>query len=350
MAWKPTAKVQIENLQVEYERFFQVSLDMLCISSYDGHFKKVNPAFAATLGFSSEELCTKSYLDFIHPDDIKKTTEEVGKQLETKQKVFNFENRYRCKDGSYKWLSWKSAPVNNFMYAAARDITESKLAKAELEMINQELAAFTHSIAHDLRSPLRSISGLAYEVLEDEGLSQESKKNLSRITLATKRMSLLIEGLLDLSRFSKQSMIKEPVNLSEIANEVIEELQNGEPDRKVEFVIEPNLTDQGDAVLLKAVLTNLLGNAWKYSSKCTRAVKIEFGKLNDDYFVRDNGNGFDMKYADKLFTVFQRLHSQSQFEGSGIGLATVQRIIKRHGGRIWATGAPDQGATFYFCL
>jgi PAS domain S-box-containing protein len=362
MTFSQTEKVKLIDIEIEYERFFAFSVDMLCISSYDGHFKKVNPAFEKVLGFSAEELCTKSYLDFIHPDDIDRTTKEVERQLSTKQKTISFENRYLCIDGSYKWLSWNSAPVGQFMYAVARDITASKVAieelrktKEALELANQELEAFSYSVAHDLRAPVRSILGFSSLILQDPEMPPGAniQNHLNTIKNAAKKMGNLIEGLLNLSHLARKDLLKkQEVSLSAIAEETARELQNLNPKRKVHFVIAPNIIVEGDAVLLKVTLTNLMQNAWKYSSKCPHEVTIEFGSVEQRgvrvLFVKDNGVGFDMKYANKLFGVFQRLHTDEEFEGTGIGLATVQRIIRRHGGHIWATAAIDKGATFYF--
>ncbi|MEW6055490.1 MAG: ATP-binding protein [Bdellovibrionota bacterium] len=363
MKMPPSQSVEISDLKVEYERFFEASLDMLCISSYDGHFKKVNPAFEKTLGFPAEELCTKSYLDFIHPDDIERTLDEVKKQLLMKQHVLSFENRYRCKDGSYKWLSWTSAPVGQYMYAVARDVTDAKLANDELkkardalQIMNSELESFSYSVAHDLRAPVRSIAGFGATILKDpeSALSAESRKDLERVLNAAKRMGVLIDSLLKLSQLARKDLVKQPVNLSIFVRDVANELQALNPERKVSFVIAEDVIVDGDPELLRMVISNLVGNAWKYSSKSDRDITIEFGQSNKDgvrvLFVRDNGAGFDMKYKAKLFGVFQRLHSNQEFEGTGVGLATTQKIILRHGGRIWASAAPDEGATFYFTL
>ncbi len=352
-----TKTAHLDELGVEYKRFFEVSLDMLCISSFDGHFKKVNPAFEETLGFSAEELCTKSYLDFIHPDDIEITIKEVEKQLKLKQSVLSFENRYRCKDGSYKWLSWKSAPVGNFMYAAARDITDMKKAKAELEQSNRDLESFSYSIAHDLRAPARSVINFGSIVYDEsaKNLSDTSKEYLLRVINAGKKMGSLIDGLLNLSKLAKQEVLDQHVNLSRITKEICENLQKEEPNRKVKFVIAPSVTVNGDTVLLKVVMTSLISNAWKFTAKIPHEAVIEFGETRKDdqrvFFIQDNGVGFDMTYVDKLFGVFNRLHSESTYDGVGIGLAVVQRIIFRHGGKVWAESNPEKNSTtFYFTL
>lgn len=363
MKFPATEQMNLGDIKVEYERFFSVSLDMLCISSYDGFFKKVNPAFEEVLGFSAEEMCTKSYLHFIHPDDIDPTTREVEKQLHTKQHVLNFENRYRCKDGTYKWLSWKSAPVGDFMYAAARDVTESKVAheelrkaKSELEFANRELESFSYTVAHDLRAPIRSILGFSHIILEDPAvaLETEAKNSLDKVINAAQRMGILIDGLLELSGMARKDLFKRQVNLSAIVQDVVEELRISTSGRKIKFIVAPNIVADCDSSLLTIVIENLLGNAVKYSSNASHEVVIEFGMKEDEngptFFVRDNGAGFDMNYVSKLFGPFQRLHSAHEFEGTGIGLATVRKIVNRHGGRVWAKAEVNKGATFYFTL
>jgi light-regulated signal transduction histidine kinase (bacteriophytochrome) len=276
----------------------------------------------------------------------------------------SFENRYRCKDGSFRWLGWRAAPVGSrsLIYAAARDITDEKRAArelqeraTELEAVNSELEAFSYSVSHDLRSPLRSIDGFSQALLEDyeEKLDEEGKDYLRRVRASTQRMGELIDDMLNMSRITRSDMHREPVDLTEMAQASAAELQKSAPEREVEFVIADGLTAQGDARLLRIVMDNLLGNAWKYTSKHPRAC-IEFGFAQNNeqsiYFVRDDGAGFDMTYADKLFGVFQRLHKQTEFPGTGVGLATVQRIMHRHGGRVWADAQVDKGATFYFTL
>ena len=237
-------------------------------------------------------------------------------------------------------------------------------------MVNQEQESFCYSVSHDLRAPLRSIDGFSRILLEDyqDKLDDAGKDSLGRVRAATQRMGILIEDLLTLSRLTRAEMHVVPVDLSALAILVANELERAEPERRVKFVIEPGLVAQADAGLIRSVLENLMGNAWKYSSKKADA-QIEFGALSPidlefppktdsglgsvtekTFFVSDNGAGFDMAYVDRLFGAFQRLHTVAEFPGSGIGLATVQRILHRHNGRIWAEGRVDQGATFYFTL
>lgn len=245
--------------------------------------------------------------------------------------------------------------------AAIRELNESlQLSSIRLEVANKELEAFSYSVAHDLRAPLRHIDGFSRALLEDYGekLDAQGKDHVQRVRMASQRMAQLIDDLLNLSRISRGEMERGPVDLSELARGIAEELLRTHPERQADFVISKGLAVNGDKRLLRVVLENLLGNAWKFTGKKSRA-RIEFGVAAQEglpavqagspvYFVRDNGAGFEMAYADKLFGAFQRLHHLSDFPGTGIGLATVQRIIHRHGGRVWAEGAVEQGATFYF--
>ena len=225
----------------------------------------------------------------------------------------------------------------------------------ELEMANRELQSFSYSVSHDLRAPLRAINGYSTLLEEDWGdrLDEEARSHLARIRTASEKMGELIDGMLELAQLARKELDPVKVDLSEMAREVVEELRCASPDRQVRVDIEPDLTALADATLLRNVLSNLLGNAWKYSEK-TPAPEIAFGKVQQQdeaaYFVRDNGAGFDMQYADKLFQPFQRLHRDSEFAGTGLGLASVRRIVERHGGRIWAEAEKGRGATFYFTL
>jgi len=226
---------------------------------------------------------------------------------------------------------------------------------AELTAVNKELEAFAYSVSHDLRAPLRAIDGFSQALLEDYASSLDAAglDYLHRVRTATRRMGQLISDLLKLSRLTRGEMHRERVDLSTLASEVLTDLATLQPERQLDCIIAPGLAVEGDIRLLRVALENLLGNAWKFTSKLPLA-QIEFGQTEIDgervFFVRDNGAGFDMTYVDKLFGAFQRLHAVNEFEGTGIGLATVQRVIHRHGGRIWAEGKVEQGATFYFTL
>ncbi|HVF03108.1 MAG TPA: CHASE domain-containing protein [Rubrobacteraceae bacterium] len=239
---------------------------------------------------------------------------------------------------------------------AGRGLSE---ANRELEVTNRELEAFSYSVSHDLRAPLRSIDGFSQILLEDyvDELDEEGKDYLGRVRAASQRMGRLIDDLLGLSRVTRGTMRRERVSLSALAEEVARELEEANPERRVQFSAQGGLEVWGDPRLLRVALENLIGNAWKFTEKQPEA-KVEFGhseKLSETsrvpvYYVRDNGAGFDMAYAGKLFGAFQRLHDANDFEGTGIGLATVQRVVHRHGGHIWAEGEVGRGATFYFTI
>ena len=225
----------------------------------------------------------------------------------------------------------------------------------ELTAVNHELEAFAYSVSHDLRAPLRSIEGFGHILAEDQSgcLDAAGQSALQRILAASQRMGQMINDLLTLSRTTQSTIVRSTVDLSAIVNEIAADLRAGQPERDVTWTIAAHVQAEGDARLLRLALENLLGNAWKFTGKQPQAT-IEFGLMTLDgervYFVRDDGRGFDMAYAHNLFGAFQRLHSAAEFEGTGVGLATVQRIVRRHGGRVWADAAPDQGATFYFTL
>jgi light-regulated signal transduction histidine kinase (bacteriophytochrome) len=224
-----------------------------------------------------------------------------------------------------------------------------------LEAANKELEAFSYSVSHDLRAPLRGIDGWSLALAEDYGsqFDERAREYLDRVRSEAQRMGLLIDDMLQLSRVARAEILLNTVDLSAIALTVVARLREAHPDRKMEFQVEPGLTASGDARLLEVALTNLIQNAVKFTSPRPEA-RIEVGRLEaaDDctIFVRDNGVGFDMAYAKKLFAAFQRLHKAQDFPGTGIGLAIVQRVIQRHGGRVWAEAKPGEGATFYFAL
>ncbi len=225
----------------------------------------------------------------------------------------------------------------------------------ELTAVNHELEVFAYSVSHDLRAPLRSIEGFGRILAEDQSncLDAAGQDALQRVLAASQRMGQMIDDLLTLSRTTQSGIVRSTVDLSAMVGEIAADLRAGQPERDVTWVIAPHVQADGDARLLRLALENLLGNAWKFTGKQPRAT-IEFGHMVRDgecvYHVRDDGPGFDMAYARKLFGAFQRLHSAAEYEGTGVGLATVQRIIRRHGGRVWADSAPGQGATFYFTL
>lgn len=480
---------QLQKNQEELERFFSVALDLLCIADIDGNFRRINKSWEGVLGYKVDELEGRSYLDFLHPDDLDVTLQALA-DLKQQKMVRGLVNRYRCKDGSYRYLEWYAQPYDDLLYCAAHDITErqqveerlrksdahlqaaQRIAKlgswefdikteviywsdevfrifgrdptagmptfdelqklyhpedqlhhnqtvqrgletgqpydlecrayrpdgtlvyiqargepvfdstgqlvqlvgtilditdrkqaeltlqqttAQLAASNQELEAFAYSVSHDLRSPLRAIDGFSRALIEDYGeyLDDQGRDYFDRIRRNIQRMGMLIDDLLRLSRVSRSEMHYVTVNLSTLVLEQVSELQVSESNRQVDVVVAPDVLVSADATLMRVVISNLLQNAWKFSSHHPTA-RIEFGttQVNGQltYFVQDDGAGFDMTYANMLFGVFQRLHNTHEFPGTGIGLATVQRAIHRHGGQIWAEGQVEQGATIYFTL
>jgi PAS domain S-box-containing protein len=285
---------------------------------------------------------------------------DVTAQLHGGKNIFLHASMHPVKDATGRVIK---------IFGTVQDITERKQAEekindlnkslvrhtTELEAANKELEAFSYSVSHDLRAPLRGIDGFSSAVIDEYGdkLDEQGKEYLNRVRQASKHMSDLINDLLRLSRLSRAEMNIQDVNLSEVAQSVIEELNSTQPERKAEFAISPGIIAKVDKSLLTIALQNLLGNSWKFTNKCPLA-RIEFGVTEQSgekcYFIRDNGAGFNMQYSDKLFQPFQRLHSADEYEGTGIGLALVQRVIRRHGGRVWAESEQSKGATFYFTV
>jgi PAS domain S-box-containing protein len=490
--------------QLERDRFFNLSRDMLCISGFDGFFKRINPAWEKTLGYTAKELTGQPFITFVHPDDRAKTIAETASLAKGGETV-DFENRYRCKDGTYRWLLWsaRAKPGDEVIYASARDTTErrqieEKLRLSEerlrlmveslrdyavfmlspegkvmswnsgaerihgftsaeivgqhfsrfypankvaekfpdvelklaaengrfedeghrlrkdgssfwanviitpmrnsqgeligfvkvtrditarkeaaerienlnselksradaLESANKELESFSYSVSHDLRAPLRHIHGFV-ELLQKSTafVGQEaSQRHMAVIAKAAREMGMLIDDLLAFSRTGRAEMQFTTVNMRDIVDQCIRGLETEIGDRNITWEIVDLGTVQGDPSLLRLVWANLVGNAVKYTRPRGEA-KIEIGREERRdiqgepqdvvYTIRDNGVGFDMRYASKLFGVFQRLHRADDFEGTGIGLANVQRIIHRHGGKVWAVSEVNAGATFSFSL
>lgn len=321
-------------------------------------------------GYTAEDLTSGRvpYISIIYPEDIERVGEEVTRYTTEGRNEFNQEYRILTKQGEVRWIddrTWvrrnATGQVTHYQ-GVILDITDRKQAEIErmdrtlqLEVVNKEMEAFSYSVSHDLRAPLRSIDGFSQALVEDyESLfDAQGKDYLRRVRSAAQRMGLLIDDMLRLSRVTRAEMQTEDVDLSLMVKEITEQLIESDLARQVEFVIQPGVIVSGDKSLLKILLENLIDNAWKFTSKQVSA-KIEFGEIQEEQdrvlFVRDNGVGFDMAYAGKLFTPFQRLHAESDFPGSGIGLAIVQRVVHRHEGRIWAEGEINHGAVFYFTL
>jgi PAS domain S-box-containing protein len=285
--------------------------------------------------------------------------ERVKLELQLRQEQKDLEKQFNARSEELNERIRDSDRLNRAMMNLLEDLqgTNRHLQRTtqQLEAANRELESFAYSVSHDLRAPLRAIDGFSRAIEEDyqQQLDEQGKDYLQRVRSASQRMGQLIDDILNLSRLTRGAMQYQAVDLSALAHEILEELREQSPERQVKITITPDLTVQGDPTLLRAAMTNLLGNAWKFSSQRS-LTRIKFGvdEQQDSrvYYVKDNGAGFDMAFADKLFGAFQRLHKAREFPGTGIGLATVQRIIHRHGGKIWAESTPDQGATFFFTL
>ncbi|MDH4187165.1 MAG: PAS domain S-box protein, partial [Nitrospira sp.] len=341
---------------------------MLMIRS-DGKITLVNAQIERLFGYGREELIGQS-LDLLvphrfraqHPANVQRFFEQPSvRAMGANRDLFGLR-----KDGVERpieiGLTPLETPEGRQVLASIIDITERKQTEgmlmarqALLDAANTELEAFAYSVSHDLRTPLRGIDGFSLALLEDYAgqLDGRGQDYLRRVRSASQRMGQLIDDLLNLSRMTRQEFHRDTVDLSVLAQDVLDGLRQSDPDRQAECLVEPGLIVSGDAGLLRIMLENLLGNAWKFTGK--RAVaRIEFGAETQSgvmtYFVYDNGAGFDMAYADKLFRPFQRLHGIHEFIGTGIGLATVSRIVKRHGGRIWAESVVEQGTRVFLTL
>ncbi len=361
------AEEAVRASEENYREIFNAANDGIFIHDMrTGEFLDVNQEGAEMLGYKPEEMRGMTLAD-ISTDPPPYTEANAMLELEEAHEHTQLLEWYaRKKDGQRIWVevNLKLAVImgRKRILAVVRDITDRKRAEeqmerhsAELATLNKELEAFTYSVSHDLRSPLRSMAGFSQALLEDykDTLDAHGQDYLNRIRAAREQMEVLIDDLLKLSRISRETMQPRAVNLSEVARKITDDLRRSQPQRQVDFVIQDDLVVDGNENLLVIALQRLLENAWKFTSKHPTA-KIEFGatEINGKfaYFVRDDGAGFEMGYAAKLFGAFQRLHSAVEFPGSGIGLATVQRIIARHDGSVWAEGAVEKGATFYFTL
>jgi PAS domain S-box-containing protein len=378
-----TERKQVEEAlrqsEEEFRKVFEEGKIGIALVKQDSSYIKVNQAFASMVGYSPEELCSKTYEMLTHTDDLKESLTNARALWRGDLPSYKTEKRYIHKDGSIVWAYLASSVIRDkngnplYFLTMVQDITESKQAEekirqlneeleqrvkdrtAQLEVANKELESFAYSVSHDLRAPLRGIDGWSLALQEDfdKQLNEQAHEDLNRIRSETQRMGQLIDDLLKLSRVTRTEMELTSVDLTALAHSIIARMQKENADRKIDFIIQPGLSSWGDANLLDIVLTNLFENACKFTNPRVLA-RIEFGKTDVEgkpaFFIRDNGVGFDMQYAQNLFGAFQRMHRLSEFPGTGIGLATVQRIIHRHGGRIWADAHLDSGSTFYFTL
>jgi PAS domain S-box-containing protein len=347
--------------------------------SPDGAFVRANPRFCQLTGYSAGELQSLRIHDVVHPGDLDADLAHTRRLLSGEAGAYSIEKRFLRKDGGVVWAEVTCAAARDphgtalLLVGVARDLTaqrqaeadvaslaarlEGELARraAELERANKNLEAFTYSVSHDLRAPLRAISGFAQALVEDDSdrLGDAGREHIERIEVASQRMTTLIDDLLHLSRISRADMHLQRLDLSTEAAAIISKLRSRDPARHVRVSIQEGVVVTGDRSLLRTVMRNLLENAWKFTGRQAGA-HIEFGATTAGgqicCYVRDDGAGFDPAYAGKLFLPFQRLHQVTDFPGNGTGLAGVRQIIERHAGHVWAEGSPGRGATFYFTV
>lgn len=377
----------------ESEERFRATFEQAAVGiahvALDGTFLRVNERFCEIAGRPRDELRGMTFQEIIHPDDLDAGLARARALIDGTVRSDSIERRHVRGDGSIVWVHLTESIVRDpggspkYFIAVVEDITrrreiEAALAAArgelerrveertaelayerdrlrdtaaELLHVNRELEAFAHSVSHDLRAPLRAIEGFG-RVLEQRAgaqLDAEARHLLDRMRAAAVRMETLIDALLRLARLSQGPLTCRHVDLTAAARRIAGELRAADPHREAVFVIAEGMSADADPALVEVLLRNLLGNAWKFTSKQARA-KIEVGTAEGAFFVRDEGAGFDMEHASRLFQPFERLHSHEEFEGTGIGLATVRRIVHRHGGTIWPEAAPEKGATFFFTL
>jgi len=367
--------------QVRYREVIESVNEIIFRTDAAGRLTFLNRAWETITGYSLKESLDTALVDYFHPDDRNAAWHQMASVSRLEHPAFAAQLRIRTRRGEVRWIEAAAHPVSHpdggtapaglagtLFDISARKIAEMtlrninqelearvRLRTAELEASNRELEAFSYSVSHDLRAPLRAIDGFA-RILEEElaeRLDDDARDHLARIRKATGRMSHLIDDLLKLAQLTRQSLHKETFDLSELALQIVDELRANDPERPVAVEITTGLIVTADRSLMQIALENLLQNAWKFSSRNPQAhisLTAERERERRVFCVADNGVGFDMAFANKLFRPFHRLHVSADFPGSGIGLANVHRIIERHGGTIWAKSKPGEGARFYFTL
>jgi PAS domain S-box-containing protein len=376
---KMRAEIALHQSRQQYKSLVDDLKEVVFQTDCEGYWLFLNPAWQEVTGYDIPSSMGKLALDYIHPEDRQRNDELFKRLFMRETDQCRHEIRYRHRDGSTRWIEvWARLTLDDQgkptgTSGTLSDITERKRSEeairhfaneleqrvvertTSLETANKELEAFSYSVSHDLRSPLRGIDGWSMALLEDysDRLDDQARSYLQRVRKETQRMGHLIDELLSLSRSSLVTMENRWLDFSALAGKVVNRLQRGDPQRQVEWVIQTDLIVWGDVGLLETALTNLFHNAFKFTESVSDA-RVEFGYELEAglpvFFVKDNGVGFDMQFAENLFGPFQRMHKASQYPGSGIGLTIVKRIIQRHGGRFWAEGKINQGAAFYFTL
>ncbi|MES2284671.1 MAG: PAS domain S-box protein [Bacteroidota bacterium] len=357
-----TQQKLLEKKLIEYKHFFDHTSDFACIANMQGYFEIINPNFEKVLGYSEKELLENKFVDFVHPDDIESTLKEVEK-LKTGVVTINFVNRYRKKDGNYLWFDWNTTPdtATGKLYAIARDITEKKNAETNLTKVleelarsNQDLEQFAYIASHDLQEPLRTISSFVQllDKKKSEKIDEETKEYLQFIMNATTKMKNLIKDLLDYSRVGK-SIEFSTVDCNTILKTVIADMDApiAESKAKITSAILPKV--KGNEVQLKQLFQNLISNGIKFRRKNSIPeinITVEEKATEYVFAVKDNGIGIEERYVNKLFVLFQRLNSETEYSGTGIGLAICKKIVVMLGGKIWVESKLGEGSVFYFTL
>ena len=353
--------LELEHQQALFRALAEQAPQIIWTTDPNGQLTYVNHAWFLLVGGKLENWTATQWLAVVHPEDVADLRAN-WKLARTNSLPFSGVRRLLCKDGSVYLMAYRASPVHDgqgnvsFWVGIDADVTDLKLVEAALRRSNQELEAFSYSVSHDLRTPLSTINGFSNLLARQlsGGGNPKVPHYLSRILHGVAQMGCLIEDLLALGQVTRAQLRCKQIDLSATACSILDEWQARQPERVVDWQVEPGLLAFGDDRLIKVVMENLLGNAWKFSALQPQAL-ISIGQLPDAaglavFFVRDNGAGFDMAHAHKLFVPFERLHGASGFPGMGIGLATVSRVIERHQGRLWAQAAPGQGASFYFAL
>lgn len=373
------AERRIQELAVFNQTLLDTSGALIVVLDLAGTVVRFNRACQELTGWSESEVAGKPFFEIFIPAEHRDEVREVFRNLAAKNFPSRHENEWVTRSGQRRWVAWANSVVLGesgeiqYVVGTGLDRTEQRLAENEIVQLNEslerrvaertselqsavgEMESFSYSISHDLRSPLRAIDGFSKALIEDagEGLPADLRSYLDRIRRASQHMGHLIDDLLQLSRSSRAEIVHQDIDLSSLALQILEDLASQSEPRRSRLSVEPGISIVGDGVLVRSVLENLLGNAWKYSSFKPETVIELTSEVEDGrrwIVIQDNGVGLDMDHADKLFGTFQRLHPAGQFEGTGIGLATVRKIVERHGGRVSGSGVPGEGAVFRFTL
>ena len=354
---------ELKQAEERFERFFTLIPDIFCIADIDGFFRMINPAAEKILGYSQQELQSKPVMAFVHPDDRESTRKIIEKKLAQGVSILNFSNRYIAKDGSSVWLEWTSYPMvdQGITYAVARDCTarlkaEGVLKKTldDLERSNIELKQFAYMASHDLQEPLRATVGFL-QLLQSKyshQLDEKGRHYIDRSMKAGYRMQQLINDLLAVSRINAQNTFFEQADLSEILEGTLENLQSLIHKKNAEITSATLPRLDVDKVQIQSLFQNLIGNALKYNKTEFPKIDIGFENRPDEcrFSITDNGIGISPEFHEKIFLIFQRLHTRHDFSGNGIGLALCKKVVERHRGKIWVESEPEKGSTFYFTL